>query len=388
MTAVDSRHDQRHAEPHDDHHRENAGPERVILRQCDEPEGRERRADDKTADGDGQLGPDSIGQFSDTARQECDEDRERQKEEARLGGADAPAGDQQHRQIEQDRRQREIEEEGRNVRAAEGAIGKQAEVHHGLGRASLPEDECRDDRQACHDRQQRPARRSAVSAFRQDRQSIGEQAETDRGEHRAVDIERLLAAGRIGRNLGRQQPDRHGAQRQVDGEDRPPDRIVEGREREAANHRAEGGGHGGRRRPDADRPAPLRFRIGLGDDGQAARHHDRRAAALHGTKHNKQRGIRRESAGDRGGGEEDDAGDEGEPEAESVAGSTPRQDQRRQCQRIGVGDPLRVGERSAEIGANRRHGDGNHRSIDEPHARREDRGGQNEGPARGRTEAR
>ena len=61
------------------------------------------------------TGPDSSAIDADSGR----------KMKPTSAGAQPPAGDQQHRQVEQIGRQREIEEEGRDVGAGEGADAKQ-----------------------------------------------------------------------------------------------------------------------------------------------------------------------------------------------------------------------------------------------------------------------
>ena len=105
----------------------------------------------------------------------------------------------------------------------------------------------------------------------------------------------------VGRNLGEQQIDGDAAERQVDGEDRPPDAAAEGRQDEPAEHRPERRRQGGRRRPDADRPAPFALRIGFRDDRQAAGYHDGGADALHSARRDEHGGVRAPSAqADRG----------------------------------------------------------------------------------------
>jgi len=120
----------------------------------------------------------------------------------------------------------------------------------------------------------------------------------------------------------------------------------------------------------------LGFRIGFCDDSQAARHHDCRADALQRARNDEGGGVRRSRAGDGRDNEEHNAGDEGRAQAESVACGAANQDQRRQRQRIGVGDPLCVDKRCAEIEADRRYGDGNNGAVDETQRRRQDGRGQ------------
>ena len=93
-------------------------------------------------------------------------------------------------------------------------------------------------------------------------------------------------------------------------------------------------------------------------------------------------GVRRNRAGKRRGNEQRDAGDEGMPQAETVAGGAASKDERRKRQRIGVGNPLRLGEAGAEIDADRRRGDGQDRAVDEAERGGQDRRDQHEAAPR------
>ena len=64
--------------------------------------------------------------------------RQRQEDEAGFGFAEAPARDQQHRQVEEDSGEREIEEEGHRVGAGERADAKEREVDHRARAAGAP----------------------------------------------------------------------------------------------------------------------------------------------------------------------------------------------------------------------------------------------------------
>ncbi|ESY70611.1 hypothetical protein X742_03825 [Mesorhizobium sp. LNHC232B00] len=226
----------------------------------------------------------------------------------------------------------------------------------------------------------------ALAAGAHGGQSISERAESQCRERAATKIEAALLRRCIGRDLDEQQIDRDQAERQVDGEDRPPDAVAESRKHQTAEHGTKRGGQGRGRCPDADRSAALLFRVGLGDDGEAAGHHDRGTNALEGAKRDQHDSVRRQRTGERGGDEKRNAGHEGAAQPEPIAGGTAGKDQRRQRQRIGIGNPLRLGEAGAEIDADRRHGDGQDRAVDEAERRSKDRCDQHVSPLRLRTE--
>ena len=71
---------------------------------------------------------------------------------------------------------------------------------------------------------------------------------------------------------------------------------------------------------------------------------------------------------------------------EAVARRTAQKQQRRQQEKICVGDPLRVGKARSEIGADRRYRNRKHRAVDEPHRGGKDRCHQDEDARFGRTE--
>ncbi|MGY2991998.1 hypothetical protein ACVWWD_000805 [Mesorhizobium sp. URHB0026] len=71
---------------------------------------------------------------------------------------------------------------------------------------------------------------------------------------------------------------------------------------------------------------------------------------------------------------------------EPIACGTAGKDQRRECQRIGIGNPLRLGKAGAEVDADRRHGDRQDRSVDEAERRGQDRRDQDITPLRLRAE--
>ena len=138
----------------------------------------------------------------------------------------------------------------------------------------------------------RPASADSAAAVlvRQRGQGVGERAERDRGESGARPVERpgrvLVAA--LG-DVGERQPQRDGRERQVDQEgDAPAQRV----DQKAAERRPERRGDRGGGGPDADRAAAHLAREGRGDDGEALRHEQRGADALHGARRDQDEATR------------------------------------------------------------------------------------------------
>ncbi|KAG7666533.1 hypothetical protein KSW81_003252 [Nannochloris sp. 'desiccata'] len=157
-------------------------------------------------------------------------------------------------------------------------------------------------------------------------QSISETAERHGRQRGAANVELALFGRRIVWDLCDQQKDGQPAQRQVHREDRTPDRIVERRKHHPADHRSKRGRQCRGGSPDADCTATFRLRIGLGDNGEATRHHQRRSDALQGSRADQKRRVGREGAQQRRRDEEADAGDECATHAEPVTGGAPRRE--------------------------------------------------------------
>ena len=100
------------------------------------------------------------------------------------------------------------------------------------------------------------------------------------GERAAGPVDAVLARGRVLARAPPQDPQRGEAERQVQREDEAPCRGAEERQERAADHRAERGRHGRGGGPDPDGATAILPRVGLGDDGERAGHHQRGADAL------------------------------------------------------------------------------------------------------------
>ena len=131
---------------------------------------------------------------------------QRHEDEAGHGFAEAPAGNQQHRQVEEDRGEREIEKEGRRVGSGEGADAKEREVDHRITLAAFPEDESR-QRPRCRPRRGPAAMRSIRSGPTTRRSARRQRTEPFGRNRRAAEIEVASFGRLIGRNLEKQQED-------------------------------------------------------------------------------------------------------------------------------------------------------------------------------------
>ncbi len=122
------------------------------------------------------------------------------------------------------------------------------------------------------------------------------QAECDQqqshGDQRSADeIQPSSGFRLIGRDFPEQQRQRDAAERQVDGKHQPPAPVADRGEDEPTNHRAENRGERRERRPQPDGLAALLAWVGLGDDGEAARDHQRRPEPLHGARADQERRV-------------------------------------------------------------------------------------------------
>ena len=122
------------------------------------------------------------------------------------------------------------------------------------------------------------------------------------------------------------------------------------------------------RAPDAERPGP-RAPLGVGgdEDGQGGRGEHRAAEPLEGAGDD-QHGLRVrdpvEQAGER---EEREPGQEQAPAAEEIGGAPAEEEESGEGQRIGVDHPLQAARREAEVVADRRQGDVDHRDVEDDH---------------------
>jgi len=253
----------------------------------------------------------------------------------------------------------------RELRAAE-----MVERQHGVLRPRLPQQEGGEETEAYAgiDDDIADERRARFGACEPE----GDEQQADRDEAAADQVDGPAAVGRIRRDAQPEQSQRNAAQRQVDGKDQPPAPVAQRGQHQPADDRAQYGGQRRKRRPKAYGLAAFLARVGLGDDGEAARHHQGGAESLHGPGGDEEAGAGRQRAKERGENEEHDAEAEDVAQPEAVARRAADQQQRGEEQHVGIRHPLHVGERRAQVGADGRGGDRQHRAVDEAH-----RGGEN-----------
>ena len=166
------------------------------------------------------------------------------------------------------------------------------------------------------------------------------------------------------------------ADRDVDPEDPLPRQSLDHR---AADQRAAGHGQAGDRAEDPDRRAAALGREGRAQQGQAERHEQRRAGALHGARGDQPADVGRQRAGGRGRGEERQA--EGVEVAPPVAVAERRagHQQHGEAEVVGVDRPLELLDRGAEVEADRAQRRRHHQRVERRHQRAD--GGQHDDPA-------
>jgi hypothetical protein len=156
-----------------------------------------------------------------------------------------------------------------------------------------------------------------------------------------------------------------------------PQRVDE----RAAKHRPQRRGQGREPSPGTDRFAALFLGKSRGDDGEAFRHQQRAADALHGARSDQDRRIRRQAAGYGCQCEQHRAEHEDAASPETIARRAADEDQCAEQQEIGVDHPLRRRDRHRELGLDRGQRDRDDRRVDERHAGAEDRRRQHPWPA-------
>ena len=162
-------------------------------------------------------------------------------------------------------------------------------------------------------------------------------------------------------------PDRGDADGHIDEEDQAPAEAARQRatdERPDRNRSADG------RSPRGDRLSALTPLEVLTDEGEPGGEHRRSADALQGPRPDEHRDRSGDAAEQRRGGEDDEAEDEHALSPEAVRDRAPAEDERGKGQRVGVDDPLQVGEACVEVPLDRRQRDLDDRDVDEQHERR------------------
>ncbi|MBL7258431.1 tetratricopeptide repeat protein [Actinoplanes sp. LDG1-01] len=240
------------------------------------------------------------------------------------------------------------EGQGHGVDQAEAARAEQAQgQHRGLG-ARLPEDERGQQRgpadQHGEDAARRPAAFGAVDHAPDDQQHAG------RGEQQAEGVELAGAAAGLAEH-GQGQHDGHDADGDVQPEDPVPVQALDDR---AAHDRADRHAEAADATPDPHGRRTESVRHRLGQQGQGQGSHRGAAQALHRAGGGELPRLGRQGRGRRGQREDDQAGDEHAAAAEAVAERGRGEQERRERQRVGVDEPLQVGQRRVEVGADHR----------------------------------
>ena len=200
-------------------------------------------------------------------------------------------------------------------------------------------------------------------------QPVREGEEPDRGADQPGKVEPLLAR-RVLRLVDERSRRQHAddPHRHVDEEDpTPADPLGD----HTADQRADRQGQRGDPRPDPDCGAAQPWREGCGDDRERRRVHQRRADALDGAGGDQRRRAAGEPAPERRAGEDHEARDEDRAPAEQVGELAAREQEHAERQRVGVHDPLELGHRDAEVGADRRQRHVHHRVVEHDHEQAE-----------------
>ena len=135
---------------------------------------------------------------------------------------------------------------------------------------------------------------------------------------------------------------------------------------EAAEQHAGGAAGAGDRAPDAQRAVALgALGEGRGDDRQRGRGEDRGAEALDGAGGDQPARALGETTGQRGGGEEDQAGDEDAAAAEQVGHAPAEQQEAAEDERVRVDDPGQVLLGEVEVAAHRGQRDVDDRGVED-----------------------
>jgi hypothetical protein len=162
-----------------------------------------------------------------------------------------------------------------------------------------------------------------------------------------------LALGQPRRLAGKApgQPQSGEPDRQIDQEDRAPSGQ---RDQRTAEEGARGQRQARACRPHRNRAAArLRIGIGMVEQRQRVRHQDGGRQALHAARRDQDRRVRRQRASKRRRGEQRKTRHENVSRAEAVAERAGREDERRECNRVGADHPLQFRNAAAQRGADR-----------------------------------
>ena len=207
-----------------------------------------------------------------------------------------------------------------------------------------------------------PASPQPVS--RRAHEAVDERGHAERRGDRAGEVEAAgLALG--GRQVARREPDERHADRHVDEQAPAPRRP---RREHAAEDEPDAAAAGGDRAVGGERAQAL---AALAErdrqQGERGRRGDRGADALHRAGGEQPALGLREAAGQRGEGEDRDAGDEHPPAAEDVAGAGAEQQQAAERQRVGVLHPRQARGREVQRALDVRQRGDDDRDVEDDH---------------------
>ncbi len=188
-----------------------------------------------------------------------------------------------------------------------------------------------------------------------------------------------MRIARLG-HVGQDPADADDDDRHVDQEHRAPPEVLE---QEPAEQRAEGDSAADGSRPDADGPAALGRREDHGDDRQGHREHRGPADAHQRAGCDELLRGPGERAEDGGQGEQHQAEDQDAPAAVAIAEDSPREQQGREHQRVGVDRPDQLALGGPQVLLDRLQGDVEDRVVQHHHQQADDQRRQRPPPVRG-----
>ena len=318
-----------------------------------------------------------IGQASGPAREQGEKEGEGHEGQTRLGLRVTLDLDQVERHEQGGGAQCAVEEKREKVRAGEIPRGEDRERQHRRVQLPLHDQEADGGEEAEGETQEYPRVRKAQSRSLDESVGEGRESQGREGRARQVDPSPKLRVAAFGHS-GRQQRGRD-PERQVDEKDGPPEPEIG---ENAAEGGSDDGDQRGDRRPGADGPTPALGGDARGDDRETARDHQGPAEPLDGPGADQEADGRRETAGAGGGGEEEYSRPEYPPASQAVAEASPHEDERSQDHQIDIGHPEELRPRRAKARLYDGESHVERGTVDEGHARRQYRRGENPGLAR------
>jgi hypothetical protein len=199
--------------------------------------------------------------------------------------------------------------------------------------------------------------------------AVGHEHQAGGDRDRAGQVERAPLAAPEGRDHargGQRETERHG---RVDEQDPAPRQRLHD---QPADQRPRGAAQRAQRSPQPERAvARGALVVHVGQDRERRRRHDGAAEALRGARRHEHDRVLGQPAGQRGQPEEREAGAEDLAAPEQVGGTPAEQEEARAAQRVRAHHPLQPGRREAEVGADRRQRDVDHRHVEDAEELRE-----------------